>query len=199
VRMAEAHTFVELWRGPRSDFGVMTAAFGLTVVFDLPIGVGAGMIMAMVLFLRQMESVSHIRLVTPADEPEGVGTHSMRGKDIPKGVVLYRIEGPLFFAAAENLEQALRGSGGTPKAVIFRMRNVPAMDASGLHAFRIAVQKLRRDGVKIFLTAVQPQPMKVMFESGLVDWLGIEKFCPDLDDALARARHLLTGPAPTPV
>jgi SulP family sulfate permease len=196
VRMAEAHTFVELWRGPRSDFGVMATAFGLTVVFDLTIGVGAGMIMAVVLFLRQMESVSHIRLVTPESEPEGTGTHSMRGKDIPEGVVLYRIEGPLFFAAAENLEQALRGSGGTPKAVIFRMRNVPAMDASGLHAFRVAIQKLHRDGAKIFLTAVQPQPMKVMYESGLVSWLGERKFCADLDEALAQARKELAESQP---
>ena len=194
VRMAEAHTFVELWRGPRSDFGVMATAFGLTVVFDLTIGVGAGMIMAVVLFLRQMESVSHIRIVTPESEPEGTGTHSMRGKDIPEGVILYRIEGPLFFAAAENLEQALRGSGGTPKAVIFRMRNVPAMDASGLHAFRVAIEKLHRDGAKIFLTAVQPQPMKVMFESGLVSWLGERKFCADLDEALATVRLVLAEP-----
>ena len=191
VRMAEAHTFVELWRGPRADFAVMATAFGLTVVFDLTIGVGAGLIMAAVLFLRQMESVSHIRLVTAESESEGVGTQSMRGKDIPEGVVLYRIEGPLFFAAAENLEQALRGSGGTPKAVIFRMRNVPAMDASGLHAFRVAMQKLHRDGAKIFLTAVQPQPMKVMFESGLVSWLGERKFCADLDEALATVRQVL--------
>jgi SulP family sulfate permease len=196
VRMAEAHTFVELWRGPRSDFGVMATVFGLTLVFDLTIGVGAGMIMAVVLFLRQMESVSHIRLVTPESEPEGTGTHSMRGKDIPEGVVLYRIEGPLFFAAAENLEQALRGSGGTPKAVIFRMRNVPAMDASGLHAFRVAIQKLHRDGAKIFLTAVQPQPMKVMYESGLVSWLGERKFCADLDEALAQARKELAESQP---
>lgn len=197
VRMAEAHTFVELWRGPRADFAVMATAFGLTVVFDLTIGVGAGLIMAVVLFLRQMESVSHIRLVTPESEPEGVGTHSMRGKDIPEGVVLYRIEGPLFFAAAENLEQALRGSGGTPKAVIFRMRNVPAMDASGLHAFRVAIEKLHRDGAKIFLTAVQPQPMKVMFESGLVSWLGERKFCADLDEALATVRQVLSEPQPS--
>jgi SulP family sulfate permease len=77
------------------------------------------------------------------------------------------------------------------------MRNVPAMDASGLHALRIAIQKLRRDGVRIFLTAVQPQPMKVMFESGLVDWLGTEKFCADLDEALAQARQMLTEPQPS--
>jgi SulP family sulfate permease len=192
VRMAEAHTFIELWRGPRSDFGVMATAFGLTVVFDLTIGVAAGMIMAVVLFLRQMESVSHIKLVTSESEPEAAGANSIRGKDIPAGVVLYRMEGPFFFAAAENLDVALRGSGGKPKIVIFRMRNVPAMDASGLHAFRVAVEKLHRDGVKILLTAVQPQPMKVMFESGFVTWLGERKFCADLDEALELSRRLLT-------
>ena len=107
---------------------------------------------------------------------------------MPAGVVLYRIEGPFFFAAAEKLEAALRGSGGKPRAVIFRMRNVPAMDASGLHAFEVAIEKMHRDGVKIFLTAVQPQPMKVMFESGLVDRLGLDKFCADIDEALAQVR-----------
>ena len=191
VRMAEMHTFVELWRGPRTDFAVMATAFGLTIVFDLTIGVGAGMIMAVVLFLRQMESISQIRLVTSESEPEAAGANSLRGKDIPDGVVLYRMEGPFFFAAAENLDMALRGSGGKPKIVIFRMRNVPAMDASGLHAFHVAVEKLHRDGVKILLTAVQPQPMKVMFESGFVDRLGEHKFFGDLDDALKAARQLL--------
>ena len=193
VRMAEVHTFVELWRGPRTDFAVMATAFGLTIVFDLTIGVGAGMIMAVVLFLRQMESISQIRLVTSESEPETDGGHSLRGKDIPDGVVLYRMEGPFFFAAAENLDMALRASGGKPKIVIFRMRNVPAMDASGLHAFRVAVEKLHRDGVKILLTAVQPQPMKVMFESGFVDTLGEHKFFGDLDDALKAARKLLAA------
>jgi SulP family sulfate permease len=195
IRMAEAHTFIELWRGPRSDFAVMVTAFALTVLFDLTVGVAAGMFMAMVLFLRQMEAVSHIRLVTPESEPESHGTNSMHGKEIPEGVVLYRIEGPLFFAAAENLDQALRGSGRKPKIVIFRMRNVPAMDASGLHAFRVAIQKLHRDGVKVFLTAVQPQPMKVMFESGLVNWLGENKFCADLDQALAACKQALGTPS----
>lgn len=191
ARMVEWHTVIELWRGPRSDFAVMLAAFGLTVIFDLTIGVGAGLIMAVMLFLRQMEEVSHIRLVTQESEPEGEGSHGIRGKDVPEGVILFRIEGPLFFAAAENLEQALRLSGGEPKIVIFRMRNVPAMDASGLHAFEVAIGKLHRDGVKVFLTAVQPQPMKVMFESGLMDRLGPQKFCADTDEALARARRIL--------
>ena len=191
VRMAEWHTFVELWRGPRADFVVLVATFALTVVFDLTVGVGAGLVMAMVLFLRQMEEVTHIRLITDETEDHASGSHSIRGKEIPPGVILYRIEGPLFFAAAEKLDTALRASGGKPRVVIFRMRNVPAMDASGLHAFEVAIEKLRRDHVEIFLTAVQPQPMKVMFESGLTERIGLDHFCADLDQALAAVRQAL--------
>ena len=183
-RMGEWFNFVELWRGPRADFGVLVATFILTVVFDLTVGVGAGLIMATVLFLRQMEEVTHVRLITPESEDAATGSHSIRGKDVPPGVILYRIEGPLFFAATEKLDLALRGSGGKPRAVIFRMRNVPAMDASGLHAFRVAIDKLRHDHIEILFTAVQPQPMKVMFESGLVDHLGLDRFCADVYQAL---------------
>ncbi|MGZ5553001.1 MAG: SulP family inorganic anion transporter [Chthoniobacterales bacterium] len=192
LRMAEWHTFVELWRGPRADFGVLVATFTLTVVFDLTIGVGAGLIMAMVLFLRQMEEVTHVRLITEQTEDQATGSHSIRGKDIPPDVILYRIEGPLFFAATEKLDSALRGSGGKPRVVIFRMRNVPAMDATGLHAFEVAIEKLQRDRVEIFLTAVQPQPMKVMFESGLAERLGLDRFCADIDQALAAVRQTLS-------
>ncbi len=188
LRMAELHTFVELWRGPRADFGVLVAAFALTVIFDLTIGVGAGLIMAVVLFLRQMEEVTQVRLVTSQSEDQVAGPDSIRGKDVPSDVILYRIEGPMFFAAADKLDMALRGSGGKPRVVIFRMRNVPAMDASGLHAFEVAVAKLQRDRVEIFLTAVQPQPMKVMFESGLAERLGLDRFCADIDQALAAVR-----------
>ncbi|MGZ5022636.1 MAG: SulP family inorganic anion transporter, partial [Chthoniobacterales bacterium] len=192
LRMADWHTFVELWRGPRADFGVLVATFTLTVVFDLTIGVGAGLIMAMVLFLRQMEEVTHVRLITEQTEDQATGSHSIRGKDIPPDVILYRIEGPLFFAATEKLDSALRGSGGKPRVVIFRMRNVPAMDATGLHAFEVAIEKLQRDRVEIFLTAVQPQPMKVMFESGLAERLGLDRFCADIDQALAAVRQTLS-------
>ena len=194
VRMAEWHTFVELWRGPRADFLVLVATFTLTVVFDLTVGVGAGLVMAMVLFLRQMEEVTHIRLITEESEDNTSGSDSIRGKEIPSGVILYRIEGPLFFAATEKLDAALRASGGKPRALIFRMRNVPAMDASGLHAFEVAIEKLRRDRVEIFLTAVQPQPMKVMFESGLAERIGLDRFCADIDQALGAVKRTLQLP-----
>lgn len=191
LRMGEWDTFAEIWRGPKSDFMVLLTAFLLTVVFDLTAGVGVGLVMAAVLFVKRMEEITNINIVTPETETETAAGHSIVGKDVPPGVVLYRLDGPFFFAAAEKLETALRGSGGKPRAVIFRMRNVPAMDASGLHAFEVAVHKLRRDGVRIFITAAQPQPMRVMDESGLVDLIGRRKFCADIDEALARVREVL--------
>ena len=71
------------------------------------------------------------------------------------------------------------------------MRNVPAMDASGLHAFEVAIDKLRRDRIELFFTAVQPQPMKVMFESGLAERIGLDHFCADIDQALAAIKQKL--------
>ncbi len=191
LRMAEWDTFAELWHGPRSDFAVLLGTFALTVVFDLTIGVGAGMAMAVVLFVRRMEEMANVKLLTPETDMEMEGSNSLRGKTVPAGVVLYRIQGPLFFAAADKLESTLRGSGGRPKIVVFRMRHVPTMDATGLHAFEVAVAKMQRDQVKVLLTAVQPQPMKVMLAAGLVDGIGLQNFCANIDEALDRCRRLL--------
>jgi sulfate permease, SulP family len=191
VRMGEWENFRTLLSGPRSDYAVMLTAFGLTVVFDLTIGVGAGLVMAVIMFVRRMESISQVQLITPETDPEMHGQDSLRGKRVPSGVVLYRLHGPFFFAAADKLDAALRGSGGTPRAVVFRMRYVPQMDGSGLRAFRIGVKKLRRDGVHVLLTGVEPQPMKVLFQSGLAEEIGLDNFCGDLDGALARCQLLL--------
>jgi SulP family sulfate permease len=194
LRMAEWHTFVELWHGPRTDFVVMLSTFALTIIFDLTAGVGCGMVLAVILFIRRMEEMTHVKILTPESDTEMEGNLSVRGKTVPDGVVLFRIHGPLFFAAADKLEAALKGSGGRPQVVIFRMRMVPLMDASGLHAFEVAVEKMQRDGVVVLLTAVQAQPMKAMHESGLSHRIGLDNFCASIDQALARARQLLTQP-----
>ena len=190
LRMAEWDNFRTLWHGPRTDFLVMLAALALTVVFDLTVGVGAGLLMAAVLFVRRMEEISHVHLLTPENDPEFDGSFSLRGKTVPEGVILFRFHGPFFFAVADKLEVALRGSGGRPRAVVFRMRYVPSMDATGLQAFRTAVEKLRRDGVIIYITGIQPQPMSVLHKSGVADLIGIENFCGNIDEALEKGRKL---------
>jgi SulP family sulfate permease len=198
LRMAEWDTFAELAHGPRSDFFVLLATFALTVVFDLTIGVGGGLAMAVVLFIRTIEEMTHVKVLTAESDVEFEGSNTLRGKTIPPGVLLYRIQGPLFFAAADKLEAALRASGGKPKVVIFRMRHVPVMDASGLHALDIAIEKMERDHVRVLLTALQPQPMKVMHAAGLIDRIGLDNVCANLDEALARARALLDEPHAEP-
>ena len=195
MRMGEWDTFAEMWRASRTDFGVLLAAFALTVIFDLTIGVGGGLLIAAVLFLRRMESVTIVRLLTAENDNEQGGENTVRGKDVPPGVVLFRFEGPLFFAAAEKLEFALRAHTGKPRIIILRMRHVPMMDATGMKALEVAWEKMHRDGVTVLVTAIQPQPMKVMLESGLADRIGIDNFCANIDDALNSARRILQ-PAP---
>lgn len=190
LRMAEWDTFAELLRGPRADFVVLLATFALTVTFDLTVGVGAGLAMAVVLFVRTVEDMTHVRVLTADNDVEFEGSNTLRGKMVPPGVVLYRIQGPLFFAAADKLEAALRASGGKPKVLILRMRHVPMMDATGLRALELAITKAERDGVRVLLTAPQPQPTSVMHKAGLLDHLGLENICGTLDEALARAQRL---------
>jgi SulP family sulfate permease len=146
--------------------------------------------MAAVMFVRRMEEISHVHLLTPENDPELDGSFSLRGKKVPEGVILFRFHGPFFFAAADKLEAALRGSGGRPRAVVFRMRQVPSMDGTGLQAFRTAVEKLRRDNVTVFITGIQPQPMSVLHKSGVADMIGIENFCGTIDEALEKGAKL---------
>jgi len=189
-RMGEWDNFLELWRGPKSDFGVLLVTFGLTVVFDLTVAVGVGLTMAGALFVKRMEEITQIRLVT-ADSEMDIGGGSIRGKEVPEGVLVYRIEGPFFFAAAEKLETALERYSTVPHVVVFRMRTVPAVDGTGLHALEVMLDKFHRRGTQLILSGVQPQPMKVLYNAGFIDKIGLENVCGNIDAALVRARHLV--------
>lgn len=195
IRMAEWEDFRSLWHSHRTDFFVMLAAFSLTVIFDLTIGVGAGLLMAFVMFVRRMEEISHVQLLTPENDPETDGSFSLRGKTVPPGVVLFRFHGPMFFAAADKLELALRSSGERPKVVIFRMRYVPSIDSTGVQVFESAVEKMRHDKVTVLVSGIQPQPMSALYKSGVVDLIGIENFCGNIDEALRKSAEIV---APKP-
>jgi sulfate permease, SulP family len=191
-RMGEWENFPELMRSTKSDFGVMVATFALTVIFDLTIAVGFGLAMAAVLFVRRMEEISQIKLVTPESDLD-MGGNSIRRKEVPAGVLVYRIEGPFFFAAAEKLETALARHSTVPRVVIFRMRNVPAIDATGLHTLELIFDKFQRKGTQLVFSGVQPQPMKVLYNAGFVDKVGLDSICANIDVALERARQIVAA------
>ena len=117
---------ISLLGGSRHQIGGPTGAF-------VPV-------LAAVLFLRRMEGVTQVRLLTAENDTE-TGANAVRGKDVPPGVVLFRFEGPLFFAAAEKLEFALRAHTGKPRIIILRMRHGPMMDATGMKALEVAWEK----------------------------------------------------------
>jgi SulP family sulfate permease len=180
---------------PRSDAIVLVTTFGLTVIFDLVVAVEVGMVLAAVLFIKRMADTTEITQVTANDELE---THEQiaHGKDIPAGVVVYRIFGPFFFGAAEKMEDALLRAGGLPRVLILRMQLVPAMDTTALNALESIVERLQAAGGTVILSGPHRQPLEMMMKAGFIDRLGRRNIRAHFDDALVRAREILATPAP---
>lgn len=188
--MSERHRFAQILKMPRSDAGVMLTTFVLTVFFDLTVAVSVGIVLAASLFIARMSALSRVNVVTPETDPL-YQQHSLQGKTIPPGVLVYSIDGPFFFGAAEQFQEVLQRIGGEPKIVVFRMRRVPYLDATGLNALTTTVTQLRKHSIMVILSGVQIQPLDVMMRSGFTKLVGDENIQPNIDGALARAASSL--------
>jgi len=194
-RMGEWHELTRLGKMPRSDALVLVTTFSLTVIFDLVVAVEVGMMLAALLFIKRMADTTEISAVTSRDELETT-EQMIHGKDVPEGVVVYRIFGPFFFGAAEKMEDALLRAGGLPKVMILRMQLVPAMDATALNALESIVERMQAAGGTVILSGPHRQPLDMMVKAGFIERLGRANICAHFDHALARARVILqTGPA----
>jgi len=196
INMGEWHNFARVAKWPRSDAIVFLTAFGLTVVIDLTVAVEIGMVLAAVLFIKRVSETTQITAVDETTETERPH-HSLVGKEIPKGVMVYRIFGSFFFGAADKLETALKRSGQEPDVLVLRMRKVLAMDATGLNALEDLHERLHARGKHIVLSGPHTQPLFMMDKAGFLDRLGRENICANIELALARAREIL-GLPPAP-
>ncbi len=203
--MSEIDHFRYLLRAPKSDIAVLLTTFGLTVFTDLTIAVGVGMVLASMLFIQRMANVVNVSAITGelangADELEAAGDpNATSRRDIPPGVEVYEINGPFFFGVADRLQDTLRGLEKPPRIFILRMRRVPAIDATGLHALREFLIKCRKQGTTLLLSGVHAQPLYAFINIGFDHEVGVENLFGSLDAALSRARSLLGLPAiPTP-
>ena len=196
--MSEWRTFVAEFRAPKSDVAVLLTTFLLTVLWDLTVAIEVGMVLAAFLFMRRMAEVTNINVLThelhdPVDDfehdPNAVGR-----RVVPPGVEVYEINGPFFFGAAETFKERLARVAQRPRVLILRMRHVPAIDSTGLHALRDLVQRSRRDGSLVILSDVHAQPVVALERSGLYDEVGEDNVHGNLDDALNRAREYLELP-----
>ena len=189
-RMGEWHELTRLGKMPRSDAVVLLATCGLTIVFDLVVAVEVGMMLAAVLFIKRMAETTEISEVTTRDELE-TPEQLAHGKEIPEGVVVYRIFGPFFFGAAEKMEDALLRAGNLPRVLIFRMQLVPAMDATALNALESIVERMQAAGGTVILSGPHRQPLDMMVKAGFIARLGRPNICAHFDEALVRAREVL--------
>jgi SulP family sulfate permease len=192
LRMGEWHQFARLSRWPRGDVAVFLCAFVLTVAVDLPTAVGSSLVLASALLVKRLSETTHVSAdeeVTQAGAPGQTTT----GKIIPDGVMVFRVFGAFFFGAADKLETSLRRAGALPEILILRMRDVLALDATGLDALEDLMEKLRLHKKELILCGPHSQPLFALTRAGLIDRLGLENVCGDMDASLARAREILEG------
>ncbi len=202
--MSERDHFRHLFRAPRSDIAVLLATFTLTVLTDLTLAVGVGMVLAAMLFMKRMSEVTDVgelrrELDDRGEKPGENDPNAIASRQVPAGVEVYEINGPFFFGVADRLKDTLRSLERPPKVVILRMRHVPAVDATGMHALGEFLGKCRRQGTVLLLSGVHAQPIFAMTRYGLTEKIGEENLFGHIDDALNRAREILgVQPLPKP-
>lgn len=189
-RMGEWHELKRLTLMPRSDAAVLVTTCALTVIFDLVIAVEVGMVLAAILFIKRVSETTEVSRVTGNDvleSPEQLAC----GKDIPKGVLVYRIFGPFLFGAAEKMEDAMEGLNELPRVLILRLHLVSAMDATALNTLESVIERIHKQNGTVILSGLHRQPLEMLRKAGFVETIGRKNFCAHFDDALVRAREVL--------
>ncbi len=198
--MSEIDHFRYLLKAPKADIVVLLTTFGLTVFTDLTVAVGVGMVLASLLFMKRMATVSIISAITNelangVDELERSDPNGIAQRNVPPGVEVFEINGPFFFGVADRLQDTLRGLEKPPRVFILRMRRVPAIDATGLHALEEFYKKCRAQSTTLVLSGVHAQPLQAFLSVGFDKTVGMENMFGNIDNALNRARSLLGLPA----
>jgi SulP family sulfate permease len=187
--MSEFPHVVRLLRGaPKVDVGILLLTFFLTVFVDLVVAVNVGVILAALFFMRRMaDSVN----VEQQDElrPDA-GTPGSASVPANNGVVIFTIEGPLFFGAAEKLERTLAHIQRPATTLILRMGNVPFVDATGIFAIEEIISDFKRHGAAVLLVEVRPNVRHKLERGGVIAHVGPENVIDTLEQALLRAKGL---------
>ncbi len=173
---------------PKSDIIVLLLTFALTVIFDLVVAIEVGVLLAAVLFMKRMSDVTQVegwKDFDPENDPDSIDL-----RVLPEHTIVYEINGPMFFATAGKILQI--SPKEDTKALVLRMRSVSAIDATAMRNLEILFDDCSNRGVKLIMSHVNEQPMKVIQKSGFYKKVGEENFCAHIDDALARAQAIVT-------
>ncbi len=191
-RLSEWKVFANELRAPWSDSAVMLTTFVLTIVVDLSVAIGVGMVLASFLFMRRMAEVTNVTVVSREFDDGAAGAGDDAGaiyrRRIPEGVEVYEINGPFFFGAAEKFKATLDQVSRRPKVLIVRMRHVPTIDSTAMHALKDLIRRTRGQGTQVLLSDVHSQPLVALQRADFLDEVGEDNLFGDVDAALAAAR-----------
>jgi SulP family sulfate permease len=187
--MGEWREIPELWRQGWTDRLVWMVTFALTVLADLTVAVEAGMILAALLFIRRVAATTTVSRVT-RDYVERSRVHVLQDKSIPDYVTIYRIHGPFLFGSTDKLTQIASHARELTPIVVLRLRNMTAIDATGLRAIQDFADALRASGRTLLLCGAPSQPSKLMEQAEFHRHLGDENIQPNVEAALRRAEEI---------
>jgi SulP family sulfate permease len=190
--MGEWREIPELWKQGWTDRLVWLATFALTVLADLTVAVEVGMILAALLFIRRVAATTTVSRVTK-DYIERSRAHVLQGKTIPEYVTIFRIHGPFLFGATDKLTNLTGHVNEFAPVVILRLRNMTAIDATGLKAIQDFADALEASNRTLLLCGALPQPARLMAQAEFHRHVGEENIVPSVDAALARAAEIVAS------
>ena len=190
--MSEWHSFLKVLRSPKSDVAILLATFALTVIVDLTVAIEVGIVLAALLFMKRMSEVSQVNAITRDLREEREEEESVLPKrTIPPGVEVFEIYGTLFFGAVDQFTESMRFLENKPQVLILETRNLLAIDASGLRALEQLMVQLSHQKTHFIISGIHKQPMFAMQQVGLLERVGDDNVCGNLDAALGRAHDLV--------
>ena len=190
ANMADWSSFFRLCKNaPKSDIIVLVATFFLTVFFDLVVAIVFGVVLAALLFMKRMAETADIKAWKYTDSPDITPGEAEKLREIPHSISVFEICGPMFFAAADQLLGI--NSDHRTKAVVIRMRSVPAIDASAMKCLHELAERAKKKNIHLIFSHVNEQPMKVMKKDGFYELIGKKNFHENIVSALDYAETLV--------
>ncbi|MFC4762870.1 SulP family inorganic anion transporter [Dyella koreensis] len=192
--MSEIEHFRHTLSAPKGDGLVLLLTFGLTVFFDLTVAIEVGLVVSAFVFMFRMadavEVSAGIKLLDENGDDRAAGDDASQRARLPPGVEVFQISGPLFFGAANRLDDLLDQFQKPPRVFILRMRLVPIIDASGVHALKTLLERCRRRSIVLVISGLQPQPQRVIRQMALHPHEGELYFVDHYEAALALSEQL---------
>jgi SulP family sulfate permease len=193
--MGEWREIPQLLKLTKTDISVWVVTFTLTVFADLTVAVEAGMILAALLFITRVANTTTVSQVTDEYIEDG-RIHILQDKEIPYYATIFRIHGPFLFGATDKIATITEDMHRLPPVVIIRLRNMTAIDATGLYALEEIAQQLHATGRTLILCGAREQPAKLMHQAEFESVVGSENICANVNEALQRAEDVFENIKP---